>query len=54
MLTYSGNVVVNPWGRNRRGGAVPDGRRRRAWPMFNASDVENLGVTGNETYSRAT
>jgi Outer membrane protein beta-barrel domain len=49
MLTYSGNVVVNPWGSNRRvvpyftGGAG-------ALTMFNATDVENLGVTSNETF----
>jgi hypothetical protein len=49
MLTYSGNVVVNPWGSNRRvvpyftGGAG-------ALTMFNATDVENLGVTTNETF----
>ena len=49
MLTYSGNVIVNPWGSDRRvvpylaGGAG-------ALTMFNATDVENLGVTRNETY----
>ena len=49
MLTYSGNVIVNPWGSDRRvvpylaGGAG-------ALTMFNAADVENLGVTSNETY----
>jgi hypothetical protein len=49
MLTYSGNVIVNPWGSNRSvvpylaGGAG-------ALTMFNRTDVENLGVTTNQTY----
>jgi hypothetical protein len=49
MLTYTGNVIVNPWGSDRRlvpylaGGAG-------ALTMFNATDVENLGVTTNQTY----
>ncbi len=49
LLSYSGNVIVNPWGSNRRlvpylaGGAG-------ALTMFNTTDVENLGVTTNETF----
>lgn len=49
LLAYSGNVIVNPWGSDRRivpylsGGAG-------ALTMFNATDVENLGVTSNQTY----
>lgn len=49
MLNYSGNLIYSPWGSNRSvvpyvAGGVG------ALTMFNTTDVENLGVTTNETF----
>src|SRR5262245_54800911 len=49
MMSYTGGVLYSPWGSDRRiapyGAAALGGMT-----MFNASSVENLGVTSNENY----
>jgi hypothetical protein len=49
MLSYSGNVIVNPWGNDRRFVPFVVGGLG-GLTMFESDEVSNLGITSNSTF----